>query len=157
MHAMFQVVHVALLMALRLSQYGVCCRASMLLSSSEPYAHIHTHSHTYTHHHDLQRSIQFEEGPQYTHIHTPKERMNMVRRDGAEVRKERIQEIARIIQASLLKNSGGLSLKQTVATLQCETGLTSEKIMEYLVVLENLGRFTLDKEHDTVKKIEMES
>jgi hypothetical protein len=83
--------------------------------------------------------------------------MNMVRRDGAAVRKERIQEIARIIQASLLKNSGGLSLKQTVATLQYETGLTSEKIMEYMVVLENLGRFTLDKEHDTVKKIEMES
>jgi hypothetical protein len=25
MHAMFLVVHVALLMALRLSQYGVCC------------------------------------------------------------------------------------------------------------------------------------
>lgn len=93
----------------------------------------------------------------HTYSHTPEERMSMVRRDGAAVRKERIQEIARIIQASLLKNSGGLSLKQTVATLQYEIGLTSEKIMEYLVVLENLGRFTLDKEHDAVKKIEMES
>jgi hypothetical protein len=81
----------------------------------------------------------------------------MVRRDGAAVRKERIQEIARIIQALLMKNSGGLSLRQTVAALQYETGLTSEKITEYLAVLENLGRFALDKEHDTIKKIEMES
>jgi hypothetical protein len=83
--------------------------------------------------------------------------MSMVRRDGAEVRKERIQEIGRIIHASLLRNSGKLRFTQILAQLQYETGLTPEKIMEYLSILENLGQFTVDKEQDTVRKIEMES
>lgn len=76
----------------------------------------------------------------------------MVRRDGAAIRKERIQEIARFIQRSLL-NHRELSLSKTLATLQYEFGLRSEKTMEYLNILEDLGQFTLDSEGDKIKKI----
>ena len=76
----------------------------------------------------------------------------MVRRDGAAIRKERIQEIARKIQSILHKQSE-ISLSKTVATLQYEFGLTREKIMEYLRLLEALGQFTLDIEGDKIRKI----
>lgn len=76
----------------------------------------------------------------------------MVRRDGAEIRKERIQEVARFIQRRLL-NEKELSLSKTLALLQYEFGLTKEKLMEYLTVLESLGQFVIAKEHDKIKKI----
>ena len=76
----------------------------------------------------------------------------MVKRDGAAVKKERIQEIAKLIQRSLLNNKE-LSLSKTLATLQYEFGLRSEKIMEYLRILEDLGQFTFDIEGDKIKKI----
>jgi len=76
----------------------------------------------------------------------------MVRRDGAEVRKERIQEIARLIQRSLL-NHGEISLSKTVATFQYEFGLTKEKVMEYLSILEGLGQFVVEKEQERIKRI----
>jgi len=75
----------------------------------------------------------------------------MVRRDGAEIRKERIQQIARLIQRSLFSHDE-FSLPKTVTTLQYEFGLTKDKIVEYLEVLEGLGQFILDKEHDKIKK-----
>jgi hypothetical protein len=76
----------------------------------------------------------------------------MVRRDGAAIRKERIQEMARFIQRPLL-NHRELSLSKTLAALQYEFGLRSEKIMEYLRILEDLGQFTLDIDRDKIKKI----
>jgi hypothetical protein len=76
----------------------------------------------------------------------------MVRRDGAEVRKERIQEIARLIHRSL-HNHGEISLSKTLATLQYEFGLTKDKIQEYLEILEGLGHFLIEKEEDKIKKI----
>ena len=79
----------------------------------------------------------------------------MVRRDGAEVRKDRIQEIARLVQRSL-HNHGEISLSKTVATFQYEFGLTKEKIMEYLGVLEGLGQFVLEKEYDKIRKADIE-
>ena len=79
----------------------------------------------------------------------------MVKRDGAAIRKERIQEIAKTIQ-SLLHKQTEISLSKTVAILQYEFGLTKEKIMEYLRILEALGQFTLDIERDKIRKI-MES
>jgi hypothetical protein len=54
----------------------------------------------------------------------------MVRRDGAEVRKERIQEIARLIHRSL-HTHGELSLSKTLATIQYEFGLTRDKIQGF--------------------------
>ena len=79
----------------------------------------------------------------------------MVRRDGAEVRKERIQEIARLIQRLLL-NHGELSLSKTIAVFQYELGLTKEKVIEYFGVLEGLGQFILDKERDKIVKASVE-
>lgn len=75
----------------------------------------------------------------------------MVRRDGAEIRKERMQEVARIIQRRLL-NEKELSLSKTVAFLQYEMGLTKEKLTEYLGILESLGQFVLEKEKDRIRK-----
>ena len=76
----------------------------------------------------------------------------MVRRDGAEVRKERIQEIARLIHRLLHKN-GEISLSKTLATLQYEFGLTRDKLQDYLAILEGLGQFLIEKEQDKIKKI----
>ena len=61
----------------------------------------------------------------------------MVRKDGAEARKERIAKIAANTQAALYLNKdlGYISLKKTVAKHELETGLTREKIMEYLALL----------------------
>ena len=62
----------------------------------------------------------------------------MVRRDGAEVRKERIQEIARLVHRSIHRN-GWVSYSKTLATLQYEFGLTRDKLQDYLGILEGLG------------------
>ena len=76
----------------------------------------------------------------------------MVRRDGAEIRKERMQEVARLIHRTLA-NEKEASLSRTLALLQYEFGLTKEKLMEYLTILESLGHFIVEKEQDKLKKI----
>jgi len=76
----------------------------------------------------------------------------MVRRDGAEVRKERIQEIARLIHRSLQRN-GEISLSKTLSLVQYEFGLTRDKIQEYIGILEGLGQFRIEKEQDKIKKM----
>jgi hypothetical protein len=75
----------------------------------------------------------------------------MVRRDGAEIRKERIQDIAKNIHRLLL-NHGELQLSKVLAGLQYEYGLTREKLIEYLEILEGLGHFILYREHDKIGK-----
>ena len=77
----------------------------------------------------------------------------MVGKDGAETRKERIQRIAQSVQAALFKNNCGISLKQTVASLSIETGLTKEKVIEYLELLANVGQFTIDVEGDKISRV----
>jgi hypothetical protein len=77
----------------------------------------------------------------------------MVGKDGAETRKERIRQIAQSVQAALFKNDGGISLKQTVARLSIETGLTKEKIIEYLELLANVEQFTIDVEGDKISRV----
>jgi len=76
----------------------------------------------------------------------------MVRRDGAEIRKERIQEVIRKIVA-LLHNHKEIELDSTVAVLEYETGLRPEKIMEYLKIGDRLKRFELDIDRDKIRKI----
>jgi len=76
----------------------------------------------------------------------------MVRRNGAAVRKERIQEIARLIQRLLYKH-GEISLSKTLATLEYEFGLTKPKLREYLGILEATERFTIDAEGDKIKTL----
>jgi hypothetical protein len=77
----------------------------------------------------------------------------MVGRDGAEARKERLQRIARTIQAALHKEHE-IPLSKTIAVLQYEMGLTREKLQEYLEVLSDLDQFVMDFEHDKIKKAE---
>lgn len=81
----------------------------------------------------------------------------MVRKDGAEVRKERIELIARTTQAALFKNkdSGYIRLSKTVAELMLQTGLTKIKIMEYLVILQEAGQFDIDHNDDKIKKAQV--
>lgn len=79
----------------------------------------------------------------------------MVRRDGAETRKERYAKIAQTIQGLLYKaKEQGLNyipLKKTVVSFKVETGLTSEKIIEYMRDLEELGQFEMDFERDQIR------
>ena len=80
----------------------------------------------------------------------------MVRRDGAEVRKERIQKIGRRVLSSLHKKGGKIPLGKTVSALAYEFGLTKEKIMEYLKILEDLDRFVLGIEKDEIRSVASE-
>jgi len=75
-------------------------------------------------------------------------------RDGAEVRRQRIQEVMKMTM-SLLNNSekGEIPLSLTIAQLEYETGLRPEKILEYLKVGERLKRFEIDVENDKIMRI----
>jgi len=75
----------------------------------------------------------------------------MVRRDGAEARKERIEKIARFTQARLFKEKE-TSLSQTLAELEYETGLREETLLTILRLLEKLGQIVIDLENDKIKK-----
>jgi ribonucleotide reductase beta subunit family protein with ferritin-like domain len=75
----------------------------------------------------------------------------MIRRNGAEARKERIQKIAQLIQARL-RNENEISFSKTMTALQYEFGLTEERILQYLKILENLNQFAIDEKHDKIKK-----
>ena len=76
----------------------------------------------------------------------------MVRKDGAEARKDRLKEIAESIQRGLYKQQE-LSLSTTVAQIQYDFGLTEGKASEYVKLLERLGRFTLNEKEDKITKI----
>ena len=78
----------------------------------------------------------------------------MVRKDGAESRKERIAKIAANVQAALYQNKemGYISLRKTVAKQELETGLTQEKIMEYLALLVEADQIEIDTEKDQIRK-----
>jgi len=75
----------------------------------------------------------------------------MVRKDGAEAKKERMERIARKIQAALYKEKQ-IPLSKTIAEIEYDFGLTREKIREYLQTLENLGQFMIDEEGNKIKK-----
>lgn len=78
----------------------------------------------------------------------------MVRMDGAEARKKRIEAMARSIHATLYQNrdAGFIPLKKTVALQMLETGLTKEKIMEILNLFQEAGQIELDPERDQIRK-----
>lgn len=80
----------------------------------------------------------------------------MVRRDGAETRKERYAKIAQAIQQLLFKaKEQGLDyipLRRTVVGFKVEMGLTEEKITEYMKDLEALGQFIIDYEKDQIRR-----
>ena len=76
----------------------------------------------------------------------------MVRKDGAEARKERIKQTSQFVHASLFKSNGSIPLSKTAAYLQAETGLTRERIMEYLQILQELGQFVIDEKNNRILK-----
>jgi hypothetical protein len=76
--------------------------------------------------------------------------MPMVDKDGAAVRKERIQKITQEVLKSL-QNCKELSLSKTLAELEYNIGLTKPKILEYLQVATDAGRFILDIDNDKIK------
>ena len=78
----------------------------------------------------------------------------MVRRDGAEVRRDRIQRIAQYIHKELHKSkNGSILLDKTIAILMLEHGLTKVKLMEYLEICQDAGYFEIDVENNQIKKI----
>lgn len=79
----------------------------------------------------------------------------MAQRDGASIRRERMQNMAKIVHRLLEKDSEKLyvSLTRTVAYLAYEFGLTHEKVREYLTTLEELEHFIIDHENDLIRKI----
>jgi hypothetical protein len=83
-----------------------------------------------------------------------KELKAVVRRDGAENRKERITAIARSIHASLFqsKEAGFIPLKKTVALQMLEHGLTKEKVMEYMFLLQEAEQLEIDIDGDQIRK-----
>ena len=77
----------------------------------------------------------------------------MVSRDGAQIRKERIQEITQRIMSLLYTNGGEVPLRRTISLLEYEIGLRREKIVEYLNIGADVGRFEIEKEKDKIKTI----
>ena len=78
----------------------------------------------------------------------------MVRRDGAEIRRERIEYVTKSV-LSLLHESGSdeIILSKILAQLEAETGNRRERLMEYLQNGHDRERFIIDKENDKIKKI----
>jgi hypothetical protein len=75
----------------------------------------------------------------------------MVRSDGAEARKERIQEIIRRVVAKL--NQGEqVILSKTISEMEYEFGLTKQTVKEYLEIGHNIDRFKIDEKNDGIKK-----
>ena len=80
----------------------------------------------------------------------------MVRKDGAEARKERIAEIAKTVQAFLYQNkeSGEVPLRKVLAQIMISTGLTRVKVLEYLQLLNDAGQFELDEKNDMIMRVQ---
>ena len=76
----------------------------------------------------------------------------MVRMDGAETRKARIAEVARLVMQQINQNKevGYTSLKPTVAKIMVETGLTKLKVMEYLQLKSEEGIFEINEIDDRI-------
>ena len=80
----------------------------------------------------------------------------MVRKDGAEARKERIAEIAKTVQSFLYQNkeSGEVPLRKVLAQIMISTGLTRVKVLEYLQLLNDAGQFELDEKNDMIIRVQ---
>lgn len=78
----------------------------------------------------------------------------MVRMDGAEARKERIAQIARKVQASLYENkeAGWILLSKTISKIMIDTGLTRNKVLEYLKLLNDASQFQVNEKDDKITR-----
>jgi hypothetical protein len=83
----------------------------------------------------------------------------MVKKDGAETRRERISQIAKDLQAAFYeKKENGekeeLSLSKFISLEMYRTGLTRDKVIEYLGIIEAMGQCEIDSENDKIRKPE---
>jgi hypothetical protein len=81
----------------------------------------------------------------------------MVKKDGAETRRIRIEQIARDLQSGFYeKKSKGeseeLILSKFVAIQMYKTGLTKSKILDYLSIIETMGQCEIDTDNDKIRK-----
>jgi len=77
----------------------------------------------------------------------------MVRRDGAEVRRERIAFVTKRVLGWLNEKNGEIRLSKALAQLEAETGNRRERLREYLKNGEDRERFVIDQEDDKIKSI----
>ena len=77
----------------------------------------------------------------------------MVRRDGAEVRWERIEYVTKRVLGWLNENNGEIRLSKALAQLEAETGNRRERLMEYLQNGHDRERFIIDKENDKIRSM----
>jgi len=61
--------------------------------------------------------------------------------------------VTSFVLSHLHKSNGKLWLAKTLALLQYETGLTKEKLMEYLTIAADTGYFVIDVENDVITSI----
>ena len=77
----------------------------------------------------------------------------MVKRDGAETRRQRIAKIGQMVQSSLhASKNGEIPLTKFIALVMYETGLTKDRILEYLEVPEKIGQIEIDIVNDIIRK-----
>jgi hypothetical protein len=78
----------------------------------------------------------------------------MVRMDGAETRKIRIAEVAKIVMALLYQNkeAGWIPFNPTIAKIMVETGLTRGKVLEYLQLKSEEGVFDINELEGRIKR-----
>ena len=77
----------------------------------------------------------------------------MVKNDGAETRRQRISQIARMIQATLHESKNEeISLSRLIGTVMYQMGLTKEKVMEYVEIIQTMGQCELDVVNDKIRR-----
>ena len=79
----------------------------------------------------------------------------MVRNDGVEVRKERIQKVIQTIVAMLNtnKNINEFPLDIVLSDIEYDTGLTERRILEYASIGERKLRYIIDREKNKIRRI----
>ena len=81
----------------------------------------------------------------------------MPKRDGAETRRQRISQIAKDLQVAFRKQKEingkeEIDLSRFIGYEMYNTGLTKEKVINYLEILELRGQCELDSENNKIRK-----
>jgi hypothetical protein len=137
------------------------CAFHLLLLLFFSFPHICTYIHTYS---NLQESPRKQGSckhnePGFFSIHTYTHfqdigAIGMVNKDGAEVRKERIEHVTKRVLQWLNENKEGeITLSKALAELEAETGNTRERLREYLKNGYDRARFDIDWTNDKIKSI----
>ena len=82
----------------------------------------------------------------------------MVKKDGAETRRERISQIARDLQSAFhelkeKEEKEELVLSKFIAFQMFNMGLSEGKVMEYLRIIEKVGQCEIDTANDIIRKL----